>query len=282
MLIYFMLAYARNVRNPNPVLQTVFHLLHKCGCKVEVGIASEHLWTPSQLSVEADLYVLKSHTPFWMSLAEILHYQGARILNPYYSCVATQNKIVKARRMSAAGVPVPEAWIPGDLALLQTVIAKHPLIIKPYMGRRNEGIIIVQNRAELEQLATPSTPILVQEYLRGYQEEIKVTVIGEQVFAVRLVAQEDGQIKRVPYAITDDIRAVALKCGRVFGVGLYGMDMLLSDQGPVVIDLDYFPSYKGVPQAAPLIAEYILSYARGTISELLPCDTHRPPVSLEV
>ena len=279
MRIYFMLAYARNVRDPNPVLQHVFHLLQQSGCQVELGIASELVWNPSAWTVAADLYVLKSHTPFWMSLAEIMHHQGARMLNPYHSCLATQNKIVKALRMSAAGVPVPEAWIPVDLALLQTIVAQRPLIIKPYMGRRNEGIVIVQNKEDLAQLATPSAPMLVQEYLRGYQEELKVTVIGEQVFAVRLVAQDDGQITRVPCTITEDIRALALKCGRVFGIGLYRMDILLSKEGPVVIDLDYFPSYKGVPKAAQLIAEYIMSYAQGNISELLPSEYQRKPAT---
>jgi ribosomal protein S6--L-glutamate ligase len=119
--------------------------------------------------------------------------------------------------------------------------------------------------------------MLVQEYLCGYREEIKVTVIGEQVFAVRLVTRTDGSVIRTPYLVTSDIQQVALKCGRVFGVGLYGMDILLGDAGPVVIDLDYFPSYKGVPKAAPLIAEYILGYAQGNVPELSPCDVPGSP-----
>jgi ribosomal protein S6--L-glutamate ligase len=178
--------------------------------------------------------------------------------------------------MSAAGVRVPEAWVPGNLALLYPIVAERPLIIKPYQGRRNEGIVIVQNAAELAMLAPPSAPMLVQEYLRGYQEEIKVTVIGEHVFGVRLVRRADGMLTRCPCSISNDVRQVALKCGRVFGVGLYGMDVLVGEGGPVVIDLDYFPSYKGVPNAAPLIAEYILGYAQGNIPELTPCDVPAP------
>jgi hypothetical protein len=72
MRIYFMLAYARNVCDPNPVLQHVFQLLHQAGCQVEIGVASELLWNSSDMVVDADLYVLKSHTQFWLSLAELL------------------------------------------------------------------------------------------------------------------------------------------------------------------------------------------------------------------
>jgi ribosomal protein S6--L-glutamate ligase len=270
MRIHFMLAYARNLEAPNPVLQQVFHLLHQGGCEVDIGIAGEVVWSPSEPRVAADLYVLKSHTQLWLSLAEILYHRGARILNPYPSCRAAQNKLVNAWLLSAAGIPIPRTWIPGDLALLRSLVAERPLIIKPYLGRRNEGIVVVQSPAELDRLAPPSAPVLVQEYLRDHRVEIKVAVIGAQVFAVRKVAREDGKIERAPYLMTEEIRSVALACGRVFGFGLYGMDMLLGDAGPVVIDLDYFPSYGGIEGAAPLIAEYILSYARGILPELEP------------
>lgn len=270
MRIYFMLAYTRNISDPNPVLQQVFRLLQESGCEVKIGIASELVWNPSDQMVEADLYVLKSHTPFWLSFAEILDHRGARILNPYPCCLAMQNKIVKAWYLSDAGVRVPAAWIPGELTLLSSIAADRPLIIKPYLGRRNEGIVVVQNPAELAHMAPPLEPMLAQEYVRGYREEIKVTVIGEQVFAVHKVPGAGGESIRTPYPVSNEIRSVALRCGRVFGAGLYGMDMLLCDAGPVVIDIDYFPSYKGVLNAAPLIAEYIRSYARGDTAELLP------------
>ena len=38
--------------------------------------------------------------------------------------------------------------------------------------------------------------------------------------------------------------------------------MVEGPDGPVVVDLNYFPSYRGVPKAAPLIADYIEDYAK--------------------
>jgi ribosomal protein S6--L-glutamate ligase len=88
--------------------------------------------------------------------------------------------------------------------------------------------------------------------------------VGEQVFAVRkpFSASSFTQPGR-PCAVSSKVRDIALRCGRAMGLGLYGIDMIESEDGPIVVDLNYFPGYKGVPAAAPLIADYVAGYARG-------------------
>jgi ribosomal protein S6--L-glutamate ligase len=66
-----------------------------------------------------------------------------------------------------------------------------------------------------------------------------------------------------PLAVSDDVRAIALRCGRLFGAGLYGLDVLIGRDGPVVVDVNSFPGYGGVPAIAPVIADYIDEYAQG-------------------
>ncbi|MGH9799104.1 MAG: hypothetical protein ACRD82_01970 [Blastocatellia bacterium] len=51
---------------------------------------------------------------------------------------------------------------------------------------------------------------------------------------------------------------------------MYGLDIIESDRGPYVVDVNYFPGYKGVPNAAGLIADYIDDYASGRVSLKLP------------
>ena len=118
-----MLAFRNNSRSPNQVLVGVFDILRGRGFHIEIGIAEQMLLQPEELSVKHDLYILKSHTEMWLSLAGVLHLQGARLLNPYLPCIATQNKIMTARRLHAAGVPIPRSWVTGNLNLL-TVVAR--------------------------------------------------------------------------------------------------------------------------------------------------------------
>src|SRR5205814_991202 len=52
-------------------------------------------------------------------------------------------------------------------------------------------------------------------------------------------------------------------CGQVFGLGLYGVDIVEGVDGPWIVDVNTFPGYKGAPGAAARIADYIADYALG-------------------
>jgi ribosomal protein S6--L-glutamate ligase len=266
MSIYFLLA-----RRVPPVLSTVlrevFANLTRRGFRIESGIAEETVTQPDVLAATHDLYVLKSHTELSLSLAGVLHLQGARLLNPYPNCAFIQNKIVTAHLLRAAGVPTPASWVTGDLKLLRGVAEDRPLIIKPYLGHRGKGLRIVLKPAELAELPAPESPVLIQEYIKGSGEDLKVYVVGKQVFAVRKPFSSDSFTKPGrPCVVTPDVRELALRCGQVLGLGLYGLDLVESDSGHWVVDLNTFPGYKGVPDISPHIADFIADVATGRVN----------------
>src|SRR5919197_3994469 len=266
MRLYFLLV-RRVPPEPSPVLVEVFSLLKRRGFEVETGIAEEVLQRPDQLTPTHDLYVLKSHTELSLSLAGILHTQGARLLNPYPSCTATQNKIVTSRILRAAGVPAPECWVTGDPSLLVPIVRERPVILKPYLGHRGRGLVIVRRVEELATIAPPETPVLVQEYIEGSGEDLKVYVVGDDVFAVRKVFSPSSFTRPGrPVPVSPDVRAIALRCGQALGLGLYGLDLVETADGVWVVDLNFFPGYKGVPDVAPRIADYIEGYAAGKLT----------------
>ncbi len=263
MRIHFMLQ-KRAQGVMNPVLVEAFAILRRRGFEVSAGIAEEMVQRSDELRVEHDLYILKSHTELSLSVAGILHAQGARLLNPYTSCAATQDKIVVSRMLRAAGIPAPDSWITGDLALLQDLVRDRPLIVKPYKGFRGQGITVARDVETLISLGTPETPMIVQEYLPGAGEDLKVYVIGEEVFAVRKpFSATSFAVPGRPCPVSPQVRDIALRCGRAFGLGFYGLDLIENAAGLWVVDLNYDPGYKGVPGAGPLLADYIERYANG-------------------
>lgn len=271
MQLYFLLV-RRVPPVPSPVLLEVFDLLTRRGFVVNSGIVEEMLVRSDRLTPAHDLYILKSHTELSLSLAGILHSQGAAMLNPYLSCIATQDKITASRRLFAAGVPTPRCWVTDDLSLLGSVVAERPLLIKPYRGHRGMGIHVVNTPPELAALPRPDVPVLIQEFIPGSSEDIKVYVVGDEVFAVSKPFSADSFTRPGrPYPVSPALRAIALRCGKAFGLGLYGLDVIEGPQGPVVVDLNYFPGYKGVLDVAPLIADYIEGCANGRYALQPPC-----------
>lgn len=280
--LYFLLV-RRVPPVPSPVLADAFERLERRGFTVEGGIAEELVDRVDTLEPEHDLYLLKSHTELSLSIAGALHARGARLLNPYGSCTAAQNKIVAASRLRAAGVPVPRSWVTGDLQLLRPIADRIPLIVKPYLGHRGLGIHVVRTPDELELIPAPDAAVVVQEYVEGDGEDLKLYVVGDQVFGVRKpFSPTSFTVPGRPCVVRDDVGEIALRVGSALGLGLYGIDVVEGPSGPVVVDVNYFPGYKGVPDAGALIASYIEGYARGEISLEPPGSSERGAVALEV
>ena len=254
MKLFFLLAH-RRATAPNPVLTETFAILWKNGHKVDLGIAENIVLQPEQLSLKHDLYILKSHGDMWLSIASILHNLGAPILNPYPACATVRDKIVTSRMLRAANIPTPPSWVTGDLSLLYHIVADCPLVIKPFDGSKNSGIRIVHHSGELATTPPLTEMALVQEYIPSVEQEQKLYVIGDRVFGIH---KEDET--RTPFRVSAEVREIALRCGEVFGMGIYGLDVIIGADGPYVIDVNYFPSYKGLPDAAPLLANYILEF----------------------
>jgi ribosomal protein S6--L-glutamate ligase len=256
---------------PSQVLVDVVGRLRRRGHDVDSVIVEEAVSLPERLPVEHDLYLVKSHTELTLSLAGVLHARGARTLNPYPACAIVQDKITAAARLAAAGVPVPRSWTTGDLRLLAPTVDTWPVVVKPYRGHRGAGVVVVPDPTTLAALPAPAGPVLVQEHVRGCGEDLKVYVVGKEVFAVRKPFSVDSFTRPGrPVPVIPEVRKMALRCGAAFGLGLYGLDVIESPDGPVVVDLNYFPGYKGVPDVAPLLTNYIDEFASGAHRRALP------------
>src|SRR5437870_13716784 len=168
---------------PSQLVLEVCEILRQRGVKVACGIAEETLLRPDRPFPKVDLYLLKSYTELSLSLAGVLHRQGARLLNPYPGCYAARNKIIASQVLAAAANPAPRCWVTSDFTLLGNLLNEAPIIVKPYMGWRGEGVHVVRNQAELATVPFPQSPVLGQEDLPGCGEVLHVYIDGEEDFA---------------------------------------------------------------------------------------------------
>ena len=105
---------------------------------------------------------------------------------------------------------------------------------------------------------------LVQHYVKNPGYDIKLYVIGKDVFAV---ARESPLHPEVEVAhqllpVKPAWLKLARRVGEVFGLVIYGLDVLETRQGPMVVDINDFPSFGKVPQAVSLISDYIVRFAK--------------------
>jgi len=259
--IHFLLV-RRTPPGLGPVLGEVYERLKAKGVEVDDRIPEDQLLSSEELVVTHDLYVLKSHTELALSTAGTLCALGARLLNPHRSCLLTQDKITSTKLLSDAGVPVPGSWVTDDYSLLVPLLAEGPLIAKPHRGHLGKGIRILSCAEDLDLLSPSEGPFLFQRYLETDSEDVKTYVVGGRAFAVtKRFSPHSYQIHGQPMELDARTRDIVLKCGEVLGLHLYGVDLVRTDRGACVVDVNYFPGYKGVPGAAKLISDYVYRYA---------------------
>jgi ribosomal protein S6--L-glutamate ligase len=255
------------IRTPKPrnaVLEELYRLLGERDVEVSEGIPELALEDLDRAPAH-DLYVLKARTSLPISIAGILHHRGARLLNSYASCATLVNKLVATALMRGAEIPTPRSWAAADPSRLDPaeLAERLPLIVKPFDGIGSRGISVIRKRAELSALAAASGPVLVQEFVDGCDRRYKLHCVADRVFATWKPFSLGGDPRDgTPCEVSDELRSIAWRTGRLFGLALYGLDVLVGPRGPVVVDVNSFPGYAGVPGAAGAIADYIEQYAR--------------------
>lgn len=248
----------------NPNMQQMVQLLSDRGVTLQLIYPEKQLTDLSQVRVEHDLYLLKSGTEPALSLGGALHVLGAVTLNPYPVVQMLRNKVIVMRALQAAGVPVPDTYMTCDAADLVPLLEAGPLILKPYRGTRGRGVSVVSRP---EGLSAPADEelLLAQRYHApdGDGQDHKIFRIGERIFGIRRVwpirTYEDkvGQ----PFEPSPELRDIAIRCGEAFGIDLYGLDIVMSEGRPYVVDLNKFGSYMGVPDGPRLLADYVYAAA---------------------
>jgi ribosomal protein S6--L-glutamate ligase len=228
----------------------------------------------------ADIYLLKSHAPQALDVAHHLEQKGALVVNSWASSMACQDRVAMAQRMNDARLPWPRTLsFPSldDLLAQPAFLATlaFPLIIKSYYSHRGDLVDKVRSVDDLHNLAEQwgSEPVVLQEFAAGDGWDIKLWVIDRQIFAARRRTPLDASAAKEDHPISaeelpQEWARITLEIGRAFQLRLYGVDLLMTEGGPMIVDVNSFPGFRGVPGADSALAalvERLLAERQATI-----------------
>lgn len=209
----------------------------------------------------ADLYLLKSHASQALEVAHYLEGQGALVVNNWAASVACQDRVLMTQYLEAAHLPWPHTQ---DFSSLQDLLGQQdmlsalsfPIIIKSRYSHRGDLVDKIDSIGELHALSPRwnEEPVILQEFSQSDGWDIKLWVIDQAIFAARRrTPLEPGASKEdIPLAtdeLPDDWRRITLEIGKTFNLRLYGVDLLMTAAGPVIVDVNSFPGFRGVQGA---------------------------------
>jgi len=201
---------------------------------------------------------------------------GVIVLNTSQGILRSRDKLVACQMMAEARVPVPitahvGAWEDTDRAVRR--VGGAPCVVKSTEGTHGSGVFLVNSAQQARQLVFQMLERgmrpLVQEYIKeSHGSDIRVLVVGGEVVAsMRRKAHGSefrsnfhlgGSVTNVE--LTEDLREIAISSAETLGLELAGVDMLESDRGPLVLEVNSSPGLEGIEGATKInVAEKVAS-----------------------
>ena len=215
-----------------------------------------------------DAYVLKTVADGpGLSILEAAEAVGIPTINNSRSIRLVRNKAVAAAYARAHDFPVPPTYFVPHVGLLKQIPPEmYPLIVKPNNGSSARDIYLLRTVDDLPVMETAIAKVngrffLAQQYAENPGYDIKLYVIGNDVYAIAKKSPLHNAISEKLLPVTPTLRDMALSVGRLFGLDIYGLDVVETPQGLALLDINDFPGFGMVPQATSKIAQYILHIA---------------------
>lgn len=203
------------------------------------------------------------------------------VLNTYQAIAKAKNKLRTMQILHARGIPVPRTMVmENDRHLNEAIeaVGGVPVIIKDPFGSFGSGVVIAESkraaRSVLDNIWKGGyylKPMLIQEYLEeSGGRDTRVFVVGGRVVAgMERSAQAEefrsnmelgGEAK--PIEVSDEYAKIAIEATAALGLEISGVDIIESAQGPVVLEVNANPGFKGLEETTGVdVAGAIIDFA---------------------
>ena len=205
-------------------------------------------------------------TQFGTAVVRQFEQMGSYALNPSYSILASRDKLRAIQMLSRHGIPVPRTALvraPKPLPAALDHVGGNAFVIKLLEGSQGLGVVLAEGRKSahslVEMLQTIQQDALIQSFVREASgTDLRAFVVGgEVVAAMRRTSDGDdfrSNLHRGGTAegveLSPAARKVAVRAAKVLGLNVAGVDILESNSGPMVIEVNSSPGLEGIEAAS--------------------------------
>src|SRR3990167_4023678 len=214
-----------------------------------------------------------------------LETMGMYSLNSSIAILRARDKFRSLQILARKGLPIPStgfAQSPDDTEDLIQMVCGAPVVIKLLEGTQGKGVILAESHlsavSTINAFKEMSANILVQEFIREAEgTDIRCFVVGDKVVAAIKRQAKEGDFranvhqggKATKVKITKEERTVAVAASKVLGLRVAGVDIIRSNRGPLILEVNASPGLEGVETASQInvaskVIQYIEKNARPT------------------
>ncbi len=234
-----------------------------------------------------------SLTFYGMAVVRQFEAMGAYCINPAFAIGASRDKLQAHQILARHRIPMPTtafASSPRDTKGLIDLVGGSPLVVKLLNSTQGRGVVLAETRKAGEAVISAfqglDAHFLTQEFVKeAAGQDLRCLVVGKRVVASMIRSAAEGDFRSNLHRggtakstrITKEEREIAVKASRVLGLNVAGVDLLRTNHGPVVLEVNSSPGLEGIEKVskktvADKIIEHIeanvkpvVSFARGKI-----------------
>ncbi|WMW22988.1 30S ribosomal protein S6--L-glutamate ligase [Methanolobus mangrovi] len=202
---------------------------------------------------------------------------GVFPLNESVAITRSRDKLRSLQLLSREGIGLPVtgyASKPDDIKDMIKMVGGAPLVIKLLEGTQGIGVVLAETQKAAESVIEGfmgvKANILVQEYIsEANGADIRCLVIGGKVVAAMKRQALKGEFRSNLHRggsaevikITPEERSTVVRAAKIMGLNVAGVDILRSNHGPLVMEVNSSPGLEGIEAAtgkdiAGMIIEY--------------------------
>ncbi len=207
-------------------------------------------------------------------------------------CVNTSDAIANSRDklrslqiLAEAGINMPITGFASHTKDIEGVIESVdsiPLIMKLLQGTQGQGIVLAETRKAAESVMSAfrqlDADIMVQEFIKeSGGTDIRAFVVGEQVVASMKRTAPEGEFRSNVHRggtmenieLTSEEVEMAVNASRILGLSIAGVDLMRSDRGPLILEVNSSPGLQGIETCSNIdVAGKIITFIQQRIENM--------------
>ncbi|MGB6221168.1 30S ribosomal protein S6--L-glutamate ligase [Haloferula sp.] len=229
-----------------------------------------------------------SHTFFGTAVVRQFEMMGTYSVNESVAISRSRDKLRSLQLLARKGIGLPVTAFAHDTKATGHLIklcGGAPIVIKLLEGTQGVGVVLAETKSAAESVIEAfrglNANILAQEFIKeAGGADIRCFVVGDKVVAAMKRQGKEGEFRSNLHRggsatlikLTPEERSTATRAARVMGLNVAGVDLLRSNHGPVIMEVNSSPGLEGIENAtgkniAGTIINFIAKHAASSTTK---------------
>lgn len=195
-----------------------------------------------------------------------LEMMGVYTPNPSDAVLRARDKLRCLQILASHGLQMPVTVFgdnPDDTTDVLAMLGEPPHVIKLNEGSQGTGVVLAEKRSAsqsvIEAFRGLYANFLVQEFIAEAKgSDLRCFVVGNKVVAAMQRDASPGEFRAnlhrggtaVKATLSAQEKKIAIRAAQALGLGIAGVDLLRSDRGPLLLEVNASPGLEGIEAAS--------------------------------